>query len=72
MFTPDIDNKSKLCYTSIMNEKVELYCTQNDEGHWLVWFPHQLGGMDVLETFDNEANARAFHTQQIADADYSA
>ncbi len=55
-----------------MNEKVELYCTQNDEGQWLVWFPHPLGGMNVLESFDKEADARAFHAQQIADADYSA
>jgi hypothetical protein len=56
-----------------MSEPVELYCTY-DEDHntWLVWFPHPLGKMHVLESFDNEADARVFHAQQIADADYSA
>jgi len=56
-----------------MSDPVELYCTHDeDRNTWLVWFPHPLSGMYVLETFDNEADARAFHTQQIADADYSA
>jgi len=54
-----------------MNEKVELYCTQNDEGQWLVWFPHPLGGMDVLESFDNESDAKIFYQQQLNDADYT-
>ena len=41
-----------------MSEPVELYCTQDeDTGEWLVWFPHPLGGMNVLESFDNEADA---------------
>ena len=54
-----------------MNEKVELYCTQNDEGQWLVWFSHPLGGMDVLESFDNESDAKIFYQQQLNDADYT-
>ena len=63
---PKFDNKWTLCYTRVqlikglkMSEKVELYCTY-DEGNreWLVWFPHPLGGMNVLETFDNEVDAR--------------
>ena len=54
-----------------MNKKIELYCTQNDEGQWLVWFPHPLGGMDVLESFDSESDARIFHQQQLNDADYT-
>ena len=54
-----------------MDEPVELYCTQNDEGKWLVWFPHPLGGMNVLETFDNETDARAFWQDQLNGADYS-
>jgi hypothetical protein len=56
-----------------MSESVELYCTY-DEDHcqWLVWFTHPLGGMHVLESFDNETDAKTFHAQQIADADYSA
>jgi hypothetical protein len=56
-----------------MSESVKLYCTY-DEDHntWLVWFTHPLGGMHVIESFGNEADARAFHVQQIADADYSA
>ena len=54
-----------------MSEKVELYCTY-DEGNreWLVWFPHPLGGMNVLETFDNEVDAHSFLKDQIDSADY--
>lgn len=55
-----------------MSEPVELYCTQDeDTGEWLVWFPHPLGGMNVLETFDNEKDARLFWHEQIFTADYS-
>ena len=53
-----------------MTEKVELYCTYDeDSSEWLVWFPHPLGGMNVLETFDNEADARAFHKDQVDSAE---
>jgi len=52
-----------------MTEKVELYCTQDDEGQWLVWFQHPLGGMNVLETFDNETDARSFHKDQLDSAE---
>jgi hypothetical protein len=52
-----------------MTEKVELYCTQDDEGQWLVWFPHPLGGMNVIETFENETDARAFYQEQIDSAE---
>lgn len=49
-----------------MSEDVELYCTQDEEtGEWHVWFPHPLGGMNVLETFDNEAGALAFYQDQL-------
>lgn len=55
-----------------MDDPVELYCTQDpDTGEWLVWFPHPLGGMNVLETFDNEADAREYWEDQIDSADYS-
>ena len=47
-----------------MNDPVELYCTQ-DGDQWLVWFPHPLGGMSVLETFLNETQARAFWQDQL-------
>ena len=50
---------------------VELYCEQDDNGEWIVWFPHPLGGMSVLESFDTEAAARAFWQEQIDDADYA-
>ena len=51
---------------------VDLYCTQDtDTGKWHVWFSHPLGGMNVLETFDNESDARAFWQEQIDSADYS-
>lgn len=54
-----------------MNKPVELYCTYDeDREEWLVWFPHPLGGMNVLETFDNEQDARAFWQDQIDNADY--
>jgi predicted RNase H-like HicB family nuclease len=52
-----------------MDEKVELYCTQDDDGQWLVWFPHLFGGMSVIEAFDNEADARAFYQEQIDGAE---
>ena len=48
----------------------ELYCTQDEEtGKWLVWFSHPLGGMNMLETFELELEARAFWQQQIDSAD---
>ena len=53
-----------------MKESVELHCTQDpDSGEWLVWFPHPLGGMKVLESFDNENSARAFWQDQIDSAE---
>jgi hypothetical protein len=49
-----------------MSDLVELYCTYDeDSNEWLVWFPYPLGGMNVLETFDNETEARAFWQEQI-------
>jgi hypothetical protein len=53
-----------------MDDPVELYCTQDEAGQWLVWFPHPLGGMSVLETFDVETDARAFWQAQIDSVDY--
>jgi hypothetical protein len=53
-----------------MNNSAELYCTQNEDSQWLVWFPHPLGGMNVLETFDNETDAREFWQAQIESVDY--
>jgi hypothetical protein len=53
------------------DEKVELYCEYDpDEQIWVVFFPHPLGGRNVLETFDNEADARAFWQDQIDSDDY--
>jgi hypothetical protein len=53
-----------------MNDPVKLYCTQDaDTGEWLVWFPHPLGGMEVLGTFDNETDARQFWQEQMDSAD---
>ena len=53
-----------------MSDPVELYCTQDkDTGEWLVWFPHPLGGMDVLGTFDNKTKAQAFWQEQMDSAD---
>lgn len=53
-----------------MSEPVELYCTPDQDGQWLVWFPHPLGGMNVLETFDNETDARVYWQEQMDSADY--
>lgn len=56
-----------------MAEPVELHCTKDEcTNEWHVWFPHPLGGMNVLETFDNEEEARAFWQDQIDSADYDA
>ena len=45
----------------MMAEPVKLYCTQDaDTGEWLVWFPHPLGGMNVLETFTDAEEKRYF------------
>lgn len=53
-----------------MDQRVELHCTQDEEtGEWLVWFSHPLGGMNVLETFELESEAREFWQQQIDSAD---
>jgi hypothetical protein len=53
-----------------MDDPVELHCTQDDNtGEWLVWFPHPLGGMNVLESFDNEVKARAFWQEQKDSSD---
>jgi hypothetical protein len=50
----------------------ELYCTQDEEtGEWLVWFTHPLGGMNVLDTFELEEEARDFWQQQMDSADFS-
>jgi hypothetical protein len=56
-----------------MDQSTNLYCTQDtDTGEWLVWFPHPLGGMNVLDTFDNEKDARVYWQEQIDNADYGA
>ena len=57
-----------------MNEdKVELYCSYDDcRGEWQVWYPRPLGGMEVLESFTNEAQAKQFWHEQIDSADYDA
>jgi hypothetical protein len=53
------------------NMTVELYCTYDeDRNEWLVWFPHPLGGMNVLDSFDNETDARRFWQEQIDSADF--
>jgi hypothetical protein len=35
-----------------------------------VWFPHPLGGMNVLETFSNETEAQQFWQQQMDSANF--
>ena len=56
-----------------MSEPVKLYCTHDkDTGEWLVWFPHPLGGMYTLGTFETEAEAREYWQEQIDSADYDA
>jgi hypothetical protein len=54
-----------------MSDPVDLYCTYDEDAEeWFVWFPHPLGGMHVLESFDNETDARAFWQEQIDSADF--
>jgi len=55
-----------------MNKPIELFCTPDeDRNEWLVWFPHPLGGMNVLDTFESETAARAFWQEQLDSADFS-
>jgi len=55
----------------VNDDDVELFCTKDtDTEKWVVWFPHPLGGKYVLETFDNEEDARVFWQDQIDSADY--
>jgi hypothetical protein len=55
-----------------MNRSSELFCTKDDEtGEWHVWFAHPLGGMNVLNSFDNEPDARAYWQYQIDNANYN-
>jgi len=54
-----------------VDEPAELFCTQNDGGEWEIWYPHPLGGKEVLDTFDDEAIARAYCQEQMDSADYS-
>jgi hypothetical protein len=57
---------------SKMTEKVELYCTYDeDQAEWLVWFPHPLGGMSIIDSFTNEADALAFRQEQLDSVDYT-
>lgn len=55
-----------------MSDPIDLYCTYDEDAQeWLVWFQQPvLGGMHVLESFNNEADARAFWQEQIDSADY--
>ena len=54
-----------------MDKPVELHCTQDeDTGEWLVWFPHPLGGMNVLGMFDNKTEAREFWQEQLDSVDF--
>lgn len=54
-----------------MKDPIELFCTQDtNTKEWLVWFPHPLGGMNVLETFLNKTAAREFWQQQMDSADF--
>ena len=79
MANAPVDIKCSICYNihidtqeeQVMQEPVELYCTQGDEGQWLVWFPHPLGGKHVLEEFASEREALAFWQEQMDGADYN-
>jgi hypothetical protein len=55
-------------------QEPELYLDfDQDRNEWQVWFPHPLGGREVLGTFDTEAEAREFYNEQYDSAlDYLA
>jgi hypothetical protein len=56
-----------------MSEKIELNCSFDENlKEWHVWYPSPLGGMAVLDTFTNEADAKQFWEDQIDSADYDA
>lgn len=47
------------------DEKSELFVTLNFDGEeWDVWFPHPLGGRQVLESFATTEEAEAFAEDQ--------
>lgn len=47
------------------DEKSELFVTLDFEGEeWDVWFPHPLGGRQVLESFATKEEAEAFAEDQ--------
>jgi hypothetical protein len=53
-----------------MAKEIELFCTYDEDCEkWLVWFPHPLGGMNVLESFTNEVDARKFWQYEFDNAD---
>jgi hypothetical protein len=54
-----------------LDDPVKLYCTQDeDTKEWHVWFPHPMGGMKILESFDNKTDAHMFWQEQIDSADF--
>ncbi len=52
------------------DEKSELFVTLDfDEDGWDVWFPHPLGGRQVLESFATKEEAEAFAEDQRRSAE---
>ena len=55
-----------------MTDPVKLYCTRDeDTGEWLVWFPHPLGGMNVIGNFADAEEAHRFWADQMDAIDLS-
>ena len=54
-----------------MDNPVELFYTYDESEYvWIVWFPHPLGGMCILETFEDKFQARTFWQGQIDSAEF--
>ncbi len=52
------------------DEKPELFVTLDFDGEgWDVWFPHPLGGRNVLESFATKEEAEAFADEQRRSAE---
>lgn len=52
------------------SEPVELHISHDeDDDQWIVWFPHPLGGKEILGQFDNHDEAKEFWWEQVKSQD---
>ena len=54
-----------------MDEALDLYVEEMEDGRWRVYFKTPLQGISTLETFDDRQEAIDFAQDQVDSADYS-